>query len=324
MYVSKEQIAAAREMDLLTYLRRYEPMELVSLGREVYTIRSHDSLKISNGKWYWGSRGFGGANALDYLIKVCDMEFPEAVLRINSLGGVVENHPATKSQNTAVKKKKVNTVELPEKHVDNRRVFSYLKSRGIDTEIINHCIKQQQLYEDAKYHNCVFVGFEGEKARYAALRGTFSDSVFVGEAAGSDKRFSFAVPIQAGESSCLYVFESAIDALSFLTLEKMENRNWSGVNTLSLAGVQQKNKDGEMKVPDALEQYLKDNTEIREIVLCLDNDEAGRLAAEGIQKRLSGYTVTIRLPPEEKDYNELLQKRKGILGRTTMRGKRER
>lgn len=28
-YISKDQIAAAREMDLLTYLRRFEPQELV-------------------------------------------------------------------------------------------------------------------------------------------------------------------------------------------------------------------------------------------------------------------------------------------------------
>ena len=30
-YLSKEQIAAAREMDLLTYLRRFEPEELVHM-----------------------------------------------------------------------------------------------------------------------------------------------------------------------------------------------------------------------------------------------------------------------------------------------------
>ena len=311
MYVSKEQIATAREMGLLTYLRRYEPMELVSLGREVYTTRSHDSLKISNGKWYWWSRGFGGNNALEYLIKVCGMALPEAVSLINSLNGIAEVS-IQKPQETTTQKKNARMLELPEKHVDTRRVFSYLKSRGIDVEIINYCIKQQQLYEDAKYHNCVFVGFEGEKARYAALRGTLSDSVFVGEAAGSDKRFSFAVPRQAGASSCLYVFESAIDTLSFLTLEKLENRSWRGMNTLSLAGVHKKKKEGEMKVPDALEQYLKDNTAIREIVLCLDNDETGRLAAEGIQESLSGYSVTIRLPSEGKDYNELLQRKRGI------------
>ena len=31
-YVTKDQIAAAREMDLLTYLRRFDPEELVHFG----------------------------------------------------------------------------------------------------------------------------------------------------------------------------------------------------------------------------------------------------------------------------------------------------
>ena len=41
--------------------------------------------------------------------------------------------------------------------------FAYLRSRGIDAEIINHCIKHGQLYEDAERHNCVFVGYEHGK-----------------------------------------------------------------------------------------------------------------------------------------------------------------
>lgn len=31
-YIPKDQIVAAREMDLLTYLRRFEPEELVHIG----------------------------------------------------------------------------------------------------------------------------------------------------------------------------------------------------------------------------------------------------------------------------------------------------
>ena len=45
-YLSKEQIAAAREMDLLTYLRRFEPEELVHIGGDTYATRTHDSLKM--------------------------------------------------------------------------------------------------------------------------------------------------------------------------------------------------------------------------------------------------------------------------------------
>ena len=63
-YYAKEEIARAREVDLLTYLQRCEPNELVHVGGNVYSTRTHDSLKISNGMWCWWSRGIGGKTAL--------------------------------------------------------------------------------------------------------------------------------------------------------------------------------------------------------------------------------------------------------------------
>ena len=155
-YLSKEQIAAAREMDPLTYLRRFEPEELVHIGGDTYATRTHDSLKISNGKWCWWSRGIGGTNALDYLTIVEGLSFLDAVQRI--LGELP--HVPPKSEPTAPLPK--TEFSLPPKHADNRRVFAYLRSRGIDAEIINHCIKHGQLYEDAERHNCVFVGYPAE------------------------------------------------------------------------------------------------------------------------------------------------------------------
>ena len=67
-YIAPEVIAEAKRMDLLTYLRTYEPGELVRYSGNTYCTREHDSLKISNGKWMWWSRGIGGRSALDYLI----------------------------------------------------------------------------------------------------------------------------------------------------------------------------------------------------------------------------------------------------------------
>jgi len=69
-YIAAEDVAKAKEMDLLTYLRNYEPQELVCVSGNTYCTREHDSLRISNGKWCWFSRGIGGRSALDYLIKV--------------------------------------------------------------------------------------------------------------------------------------------------------------------------------------------------------------------------------------------------------------
>jgi hypothetical protein len=158
-YYEKEQIARAREMDLLTYLKRNEPNELIHDGGGTYRTRSHDSLKISNGLWCWWSRGIGGRTALDFLVKVRGMDFTEAVRLI--LQDKIVSFPAQSRSPPVQATSKAFT--LPERSDNNRRVFSYLCSRGIDPEIINHCIRHGKLYEERDHHNAVFVGFDGDQ-----------------------------------------------------------------------------------------------------------------------------------------------------------------
>lgn len=299
-YVSKEQLTAAREVDLLTYLRCFEPQELVHISGSTYATRTHDSLKISNGKWFWWSRGIGGRNALDYLTAVEGLWLPEAVQRILGESPCIPPPPKP-----AVLYPKTEFT-LPPRHADNRRVFSYLRGRGIDPEIINHCIKHGLLYESAQHHNCMFVGFAGDRPAYAMQRGTLQDKRFVGEVVGSDKRYSFAVPMTPGDSPTLCVFESAIDALSYLTLLKQRGRDWRKANTLSLGGVGKADR----QLPPALSWYLKAAPHITRIVLCLDNDEPGRKAAAVLKELLRGYEVIDRPPVRGKDYNDLLRYRR--------------
>ena len=102
----------------MTYLRRFEPQELVHIGGDTYATRTHDSLKISNGKWCWWSRNIGGTTALDYLTRVEGLSFLDAVQRI--LGELPR--VLTKSEPTAPLLKTEFT--LPPKHADNRRVFA--------------------------------------------------------------------------------------------------------------------------------------------------------------------------------------------------------
>ena len=300
-YVSKEQLTAAREVDLLTYLRCCEPDELVSVGGNAYATKSHDSLKISNGEWYWWSRGVGGSSALDYLTTVRRLSLPDAVQRVLSAGGAALTEPPRR------KARPTKSFSLPPKHADNRRVFAYLRSRGIDAEIINHCIKHGQLYEDAVRHNCIFVGFAEDKPAYAMLRGTQREKRFVGEAAGSDKRFTFAVPLAPSNGSTLCVFESAIDALSYLTLLKQRGKDWRKANTLSLGGISTEKGRG---LPPPLSQYLKTAPHSSRVVLCLDNDAPGRMSAVLLQELLRGYEVIDRPPARGKDYNDLLRYRR--------------
>ena len=231
-YFDKDQIAQAREMDLLTYLQQYESDELIHDGGGSYRTRSHDSLKISNGLWCWWSRGIGGRSALDYLTQVRGLDFTEAVGRI--LRDAPVSFPAQSRSPPARTVPKVLT--LPERNDNNRRVFAYLLSRGIDPEIINHCIKHGQLYEDQEHHNAVFVGFDGDQPRCASMRSTLSDSTFLRDVEGSDKRFSFSFT-GLDNNGALVVTEGAIDLLSYLTLLKRNRRAWREVNGISLTGV---------------------------------------------------------------------------------------
>ena len=303
-FIPPEQLARAREMDLLTYLRCCEPEELVSVGGNTYATKSHDSLKISNGEWYWWSRGVGGSSALDYLTTVRRLSLPDAVQRVLSAGGAALAEPLAKPPRR--KNHQTKSFSLPPRHADNRRVFSYLRGRGIDPEIINHCIKHGLLYESEQYHNCVFVGFAGGRPAYAMQRGTLQDKRFVGEVAGSDKRYAFAVPVTPGGSTTLCIFESAIDALSYLTLLKQRGKDWRKANTLSLGGVGKKDQ----QLPPVLSRYLKDAPHISRIVLCMDNDEPGREAAAVLKGLLGGYEVIDRPPARGKDYNDLLRCRR--------------
>ncbi len=300
-FIPPEQLARAREMDLLTYLRCCEPDELVSMGGNTYATKSHDSLKISNGEWYWWSRGVGGSNALDYLTTVQRLSLPDAVQRVLSAGGLALAEPPRR------KERLTKSFFLPPKHADNRRVFSYLRERGINPEIINHCIKHGMLYESAQHHNCVFVGFAGNRPAYAMQRGTLQEKRFVAEVVGSDKRYSFAVPMTPGDSPTLCVFESAIDALSYLTLLKQRGKEWRKANTLSLGGI---SGEGMQRLPPALSRYLKEAPHISRIVLCMDSDEPGRAAAAVLRMLLEGYEVIDRPPARGKDYNDLLRYRR--------------
>ena len=228
--VSKAEIERARELDLLTYLQTYEPHELVRISSAVYSTRSHDSLKISNGKWYQWSTGIGGVSALDYLVMVQGMDFVSAVLRVLEC-----TRYATPTKTYTPKRAKPTEFVMPAPHENNDRVAAYLTGRGLSEDLLNMYFNMGLVYEDRR-HNCVFVGFDKDNVpRYAMLRSSDPSSTFLREVEGSDKRYSFSAPHSG--SKTLFVFESAIDCLSFIELQRMENPLRNPDNYLSLSGV---------------------------------------------------------------------------------------
>lgn len=305
-YIAPEVITEAKRMDLLTYLREYEPGELVKFSSNTYTTRTHDSLKISNGKWMWWSRGIGGKSALDYLVKVRGMDFVEAVQTIMGNGSV--SFPTYEN----IKSYEEQPLLLPEKSPTTDVVFDYLFGRGIDFEIISYCLEQELIIESLPYHNAVFIGYdENKEPKYAAYRAT-NQSRIMGDCTGSKKQYSFR--LTAENTGEVHLFECAIDLLSYATLMKLEGKEWRQFNLVSLAGVYSpKQKIEDSKVPVTLSRLLEKDKTIRRIVLHLDNDIAGRKATKALQTILPDKYEVVDEPPKcGKDVNDFLCKRLGI------------
>lgn len=296
-FVTPDEIRRARQMDLPTYLRTYEPDELVRLSEGNYCTKEHDSLKISNGKWHWFSRGFGGTTALDYLVKVRGISFPDAVETILGRAAIqppVFSAPAPEPERHLL---------LPERNETADTVVRYLEGRGIDREIISAFLSRKLLYESTPHHSAVFLGYdERGQPRYAALRGTVGN--FKGEATGSDKHYSFRMADDPAAER-VHLFESAIDAMSYATLLKKTGRDWWQFPLLSLAGVFKPKREN--VVPVALERFLAVHPKIDTLLLHLDNDDTGRGAAQGIIGGLGDrFHVWDRPPPGAKDVNDYL------------------
>ena len=302
-YVTKEQIDRAAETDLLTYLRTCEPHNLVRVSVETYCTAEHDSLRISNGKWYWFSRGVGGHNALQYLVVVNGYTLPEAVNLI--LGKEMQPE---RMDMPLIKTDKELT--LPPRAKEPFRAVRYLKSRGIHPDVISYCIDRGLIYETAdRHHNVVFLGLDQNgKAKYAGIRATTGS--FRIDAKGSDKSCPFCIPAEK-KGKDVHVFEAAIDLMSWASLERIAGRDWRRDHLISLAGVSAQSREGSL--PPALEGYLQRYPKISTVHLHLDNDAAGRSASRTIARSLKGRCAVVDEPPiRGKDYNDYLMEKAGL------------
>ena len=286
------EMQIARETDL--------PELLSHLGYQVkrvgrfYTTTEMDNLRIKDRRtWFRYSQNTGG-DAITFLQQFCGKSFPEAVEYLLTFHGKARDAPIPQPKPISPKQK----FSLPPRNADDRRVFAYLRKRGIAAQVIRQFLNSGLLYEDAEHHNCVFVGKNSAgQAKYAALRGTYDreGKGFRGDVTGSDKRVGFALPYDRSSDQVL-VFEAPIDLMSYLTLHR------NTPNALALCGLY----DG------ALQAYLADHPQIKRIELCLDADGPGREAARQFQNKYTamGYAVTVEEPRSGKDWNEYLQKRK--------------
>ena len=135
------------------------PDLLASLGYTVtrvgryHSTKEMDSLRIKNRRtWYRYSERVGG-DAITFLQHFCGRSFPEAVEDLLAFHGRARDVPAEQSRPPKQAPEPPKPFALPPRHADARRVYAYLKKRGIAPRVIRSFLDAGLLYEDAGHHN---------------------------------------------------------------------------------------------------------------------------------------------------------------------------
>lgn len=318
LHYNREQLAVAKAASALEYARS-RGYNLRGGGNR-WTLAEHDSMVfLADGRWYWNSRGYSG-RAIEFIMYYEDRTLPEAVLLLNGVDLAAPTASAPRpdyapQQREAAPKE----LEIPARAPNLRRTFRYLAvTRGIDDQIIRALVKEHRIFETIKElpdgrvcHNVAFAGLdEHGEIRSVSLRGCAASSTYKGEAPGSDKAFPFIIPGTA-KSEHLFVFESAIDAMSHATLQKLVGAPWDRCVRVALGG---------NNTVAPIRRIMMGHPGICKITFCLDNDDAG-------QKQCASYLAALREAgvPEDcldarsvpcgKDWNEYLQCWRAVIRR---------
>lgn len=290
--LTDQQIQEANNKSIESYISKSN-LQTIKAGKTL-KVEGYGGLYINpvENKWNCFSTNKGGG-IIQLVMFLEDKSWREAIesLLDESIGNEIK--PIKFEEREIVKK----DLQLPDKNNTYRHMIAYLiKTRKIDKDIVYKFIKENKLYED-KRRNCVFVGYDkNNNPKYAGLRGSNDRYRFRGDVESSDKSYSFNTINK--DSKDLYVFESPIEMMSYMTLYKNINRIDFDSNAISLSSVSDV----------ALERFLKESEiNIENIILCLNNDKAGIEASGQIaDKYLSGYNISMEFPILE-DWNDELK-----------------
>ena len=145
------EMQIAKETDL--------PELLTHLGYQVrrigryHTTAEMDSLRIKDRrKWFRYSQNTGG-DAITFLQQFCGKSFSEAVEYLLAFYGKARDAPAPEPKPISQKQ----ALSLPPRNADDRRVFAYLRKRGIAAQVIRQFLNAGLLYRCTRcgYHRTV-------------------------------------------------------------------------------------------------------------------------------------------------------------------------
>lgn len=300
MRFTADELALAKQVDLCR-VAEHLGYTVKRIGN-YHTLKEMDSIRIYNrSHWCRFSRrydkGENGGSQIDFLRVFAGLDVKEAVFWLLDFAGYRREESVRDIQNLAPAGEKEETKKpfvLPEFAGSNAYLYRYLEhERGIARPVIDFFVRKGILYEAKNYHNIVFVGTDREGVpKFASMRGVFDKNGkgFKCDVAGNDKRYGFHFHYR--DSKEVFVFEAAIDLMSYITMFPEDRASMVALGMLADA---------------PLETFLAEHPETEKIVFCLDNDGPGRKAAEALWRKYGdkGYLVDIFTPPEPyKDFNQ--------------------
>lgn len=281
LYYFTEQQKAIAERTSLVDLLRSQGETLKPSGTEWEWLCRGQKVTIRGNLWYHQYEQVGG-DAVSFVRKFMGMSYVDAVEYLLKYNG----EPLPERSRSEKKE-----FELPLANENMNRVFAYLvKQRGISRDVVYAFAHRKMIYESAKHHNAVFVGYDMDgNPRHAHKRSTAKEGTYKCNVSGSQPEFSFH---WVGPSDRLYLFEAPIDLLSFICLRQEGWRRHSYAAACSVSD-------------RVVFQMLQDNPAIRQVIICFDSDEPGQAAARRVSDRLFIHGIkTEILVPTHKDWNE--------------------
>lgn len=300
--IPKELIDSVKDIDLLMYLE----MRGETFKKEgcYYRHIEHDSLVIKGNSFAWNSRGEKGYGAIKFNQIFYGMSFRESVQTLLEMNADLLS-PLPCNRETRKECKKPFRYPIEQEVTDTKAIEEYLiNERKIESRFVKSCIEKGLIAQD-KRKNVVFKWID----RNGQIIGAEKQGTVPTKYGKNTYKYIFPNEVQhvgfyfdIGTPEAIYFFESPIDALSYLSIHP----NLKNVRLQSLSGVKPKTLLKSVKTA-----HEDEKLSIKKIVVCVDNDKAGRQFKDYIQSITKEGLFESDLPKEEGlDWNNVLQAQK--------------
>jgi hypothetical protein len=267
-------------------------------------VRARD-LKIDSlvflGNGYIRNSTKEAGTILDFLIKYLNYDFVQAMYKLLEYSGKFQSNKYVISDLNKEICKLSDFEILPRNEM--KQTYGYLCNyRKIDRKIVNELIEKKLIFQEKIHNNILFPIYdENNEFVGAELQGSLSDQRFKGLSPSVKYGYGFNTGFGKNYKYILF-FESAIDLISFIEIERFKNKYLENCLLVSLSGIKENIYNHMYKV------YSSENEQLQP-VLCVDNDSAGESFIKRI-KALNEAVIVLKPDISFKDWNEQLKNMK--------------